>query len=168
MSHSSNAVWPSAGRRLTRKTPHAQTAYGPRKVTLAELRAAKARINITKKFERKQRVAENHQAWDVVVANVEASRALVDRFGWGGDRVSTECDRADPTHDFAIARKINTIYCNRCAARSSGGRLMGLGRACRGLQPGSRTALNLLLAGVLPKYGARMPAGMARRRRRHS
>jgi hypothetical protein len=82
----------------------------------------------------------------------------LDKHGCGPREIKIE-EQADPSHDLAIARGHDLVYCRRCAGRSSpeGGPLRKLSLQCTGMRPGNRGTLRLLELGIRPLPGAFIP-----------
>ncbi len=143
-------------RRLCAKTPAADTSYGgPGLLTLREAQAeAAARTAKRRKVAAANR-ATHAKAWNLLELNVGAA------YSTAADEGSDETTaHGGPTfhctHDVRRSRDIGIVFCEKCAAWSSGRKAKKLLQPCEGrcMYLG---LLRLLQLGIYPSAGATIP-----------
>ncbi len=160
-------------RRLNAKVSPAGTAYeqeaGQRLLTLREHRAEVARLAAKRRRTTTGRKATVEAAWSAIEGSVRAGHAIVGDDGDGNDchnsLATAHGPLIHPTHDLRKAHNAEFVFCNVCAAWTSGMKARVLKWPCRG-QTAQASLLRRLQLGVTPAPGAKILAPLRRDGRR--
>ena len=127
-------------------------------------------IGETNKFNKTQERETESAAREVVANNIGIANQLLDRHGFRED-ITYDTRSEQNIHAShvlkTVAESTDALFCERCGAWTTGTKLSNLTEPCLGTVSDARKFQHrLLVLGIIPKPGARIPAHARKKRRR--